>query len=767
MNIGYALHPHHARQLVEGSGIDPEVVAERGYYSLMRPTAANPKEPSDHLKKLKISNKFRDQPTRFPGVVIPVYDPTGARRGIHWRSDNPGKDPATGKPLKYAMTYGQPAALDVHPRWSKDIGADDAAAVPAIRDIKRTLWITEGVKKGDALTSRGCVTVALAGVFNWRSTLGTLGDWEDIPLRGRTVVVCFDSDAKTNANIVRAMQRLGGWLKSKGAQVRYVVVPTSVDGVKTKGVDDYLVAGGTLEGLHTVSTIASPSEPTTDRFSDARLADVISEEVLDGKFIWTAGRGWLEWTGTHWSEVHEVVPTDKGRQWTLARYTEAVDELEKAEAAEEAKPGSIKEDVMEALKLAVKGWYSMLSRSRLSAVMKGAAGTVGVYRDAADLDQDPDILNALNGIVHLPSGELLPHDPAAMCSKLAPTNYVPGATHPDWDKALQAVPADVVDWLKVRYGQAITGHMTPDDMLPIQQGGGSNGKTTVLEAVCSTMGDYYGLLSDRVILANPDAHPTELMDLQGMRFAALEETPEARRLNVTRLKKVIGTPQITARRICKDDVTFDATHSLFVNTNFLPEVAETDIGTWRRLALVKFPYTFKKTAAEVVEEDDRLGDPTLRERVGDPLVSEAVLAWLVEGAMQWENAGRVMPPVPPRVVADTKAWRTDSDVILAYLEERMCFDAGRWVTSGDFVHDFNVWVAARGGQRWSEKLLSSRLAEHHEMKTRKVTKRKARAVGRGGELSRPAIDSFDSPWKMLPSLPSGPVALWVGVRFAD
>ena len=40
---------------------------------------------------------------------------------------------------------------------------------------------------GDALTTAGACAVMLSGVFNWRSTHGTLGDWEDIPLRGRKV----------------------------------------------------------------------------------------------------------------------------------------------------------------------------------------------------------------------------------------------------------------------------------------------------------------------------------------------------------------------------------------------------------------------------------------------------------------------------------------------------------------------------------------------------------------------------------------------------
>jgi putative DNA primase/helicase len=50
-------------------------------------------------------------------------------------------------------------------------------------------------------------------------------------------------------------------------------------------------------------------------------------------------------------------------------------------------------------------------------------------------------------------------------------------------------------------------------------------------------------------------------------------------------------------------------------TNYIPVVTETDWGTWRRLALVKFPYTFRKPHEELKSETDRRGDPTLKRRI--------------------------------------------------------------------------------------------------------------------------------------------------------
>ena len=38
------------------------------------------------------------------------------------------------------------------------------------------------------------------------------------------------------------------------------------------------------------------------------------------------------------------------------------------------------------------------------------------------------------------------------------------------------------------------------------------------------------------------------------------------------------------------------TFCLFVSTNYKPRVDETDHGTWRRLAMVEFPITYRKAA---------------------------------------------------------------------------------------------------------------------------------------------------------------------------
>ena len=219
-------------------------------------------------------------------------------------------------------------------------------------------------------------------------------------------------------------------------------------------------------------------------------------------------------------------------------------------------------------------------------------------------------------MVDLRDGTLYAHDPALRFTKLCPTDYMPGATHADWAKALAALPdAEVRVWLQIRFGQSITGYPTPDDVMAFLNGGGENGKTTMVDAIHESVGcDYAVTLPDRVLLANTGDHPTELMTLCGARLAFMEELPD-QHLNIKRLKDTHGTGRISARYCGKDNVEWSPTHSIFVTTNHLPRIDEPEHAVWRRLAMVVFPYRYRKANEALEDPMDRRGDGGLRGRL--------------------------------------------------------------------------------------------------------------------------------------------------------
>lgn len=178
--------------------------------------------------------------------------------------------------------------------------------------------------------------------------------------------------------------------------------------------------------------------------------------------------------------------------------------------------------------------------------------------EAAEFDAKPDLLNCDNGVIDLKTGKLLPHDPGLRLREMAPVAYRPDAGHPDWTAALRAIPPEVADWYQRHLGQGITGHMTAEDIMTVQQGSGANGKKTITSAIAGTLGDYHLTVSHRALLADPRSIPTEVAEFHGIRLAVLEELPEGRRLDVTRLKQLVGSQEVTARHLYQRQFTFVA-----------------------------------------------------------------------------------------------------------------------------------------------------------------------------------------------------------------
>ncbi len=468
---------------------------------------------------------------------------------------------------------------------------------------------------------------------------------------------------------------------------------------------------------------------------DAHVAQTVADRALRGRFCWSAGLGWMAYRAGVWVEAHEARVAERVRRDLIDQH------------AREGREGA------EADRL--KALSALLSAPRIRSLVGLAKGIVEV--DPAKFDQHPDLLNVANGVVELPTGRLSEHDPDLYLTRTTRTDYTPGATSPDWTAALDVLPAEVAAWLQVRLGQAATGHTTPDDVMPVLQGGGSNGKTTFTGSVQAALGGHAVIVPERVLMANPSDHPTELMTLRGARLALIEETPEARHLSTKRLKDTVGSPTMTARLIQRNNVTWTATHSLFLTSNYVPRVDETDHGTWRRLVLVRFPYTFTVPGSAAIGDHTRPGAAGLRERLreGRHGQHEAVLAWVVAGARKWYAADRVMPPAPAQVVADTDAWRREADLVLGYIRDRLRFDRDRHIIASELYADFTEWLTTKGHKAWADQTLSGRFATHSEVEVQRVSK--SRTKNTTG-LSRTGAN-FNPP----PTI----YTAWHGVKFRD
>jgi uncharacterized protein DUF3854 len=226
------LSSNHRHALEQESAISPEVIAARGYRTI---TARA------ELRRLG----FSDAQSRVPALLLPVWGVHAEVALYQSRPDAPRI--REGKPVKYETPAGSRMTLDVPPPVRAKL---TSPWVP--------LFVTEGIKKADALASQGCCAIALQGVWNWRGTNEqggklALPDWELIALKGRQVYLCFDSDVMLKPQVHQALARLKGFLESRGAAVALIYLPPG-EGVQKVGVDDYLASGPTLDDLLALAT---------------------------------------------------------------------------------------------------------------------------------------------------------------------------------------------------------------------------------------------------------------------------------------------------------------------------------------------------------------------------------------------------------------------------------------------------------------------------------------------------------------------------------
>jgi len=452
--------------------------------------------------------------------------------------------------------------------------------------------------------------------------------------------------------------------------------------------------------------------------NDTELSKLLaSKHGLD--LCWTDGTGWMQYPagGNRWVSI--------AFETLIKVVADELHGLYKIWGAQTT-------DATTAKRLSV-----LLTTSKVKSVAAQLAGRL--ERNDAEFDTHPYLLNTINCVVDLRTGATQSHDPVHLFTKVAGAQYRSDAQDAAWTQALGAIPADTIDWLQQRIGQAAIGTIEPQGLLLVFHGSGANGKTTILSGCRDALGDFAMVIPDKVIMANHNDHTTELTTLKGARFALIEETAEARRLNVARIKKLVETPEMSARRIRENEMSWKSTHTIFLTTNYKPIIEETDEGTWRRLALVTFPLTFTPS--------------DLRERTKQKSALEACLAWIVQGAVAFHTAPL---DIPSLVSTDTESWRAETDLIMAFLRDRIEFEPTSQVLATELYTEFSNHIRAAGQAHWSDRSFSQRFGSHDHVKNQHVSKSRTKSLT---NLSRPfAQNGAPQPAEAV---------IWTGLKFKD
>lgn len=371
---------------------------------------------------------------------------------------------------------------------------------------------------------------------------------------------------------------------------------------------------------------------------------------------------WLRWDGTRWA------PDADGHVFRCAKVI-----ARQVHTAILADPDADKVTIGAAKKAE--------SNSGVNGALTLASTEPGIAVVPEQLDAHPFLLNAANGVVDLRTGNLGPHDPELMLTKITRGAYVPGTAAPTFGRFLEEIQPDegMRDFIRSLLGHTLQGKVTAH-ILPIFFGDGANGKSTLMDAVMNAAGDYADAGDPDLLRARTfDAHPTGIADLFGRRLVLLHESDAGVRLAEGTVKRLTGGDRLKARRMREDFWSFNPSHTFVMLTNHKPIVGGTDEGIWRRLKLIPFA-----TVIPAEKRDEGLGAKLAGE-------ADAILTWLVGGYLDWRDNGFGEPGA---VTEATRAFRAESDPLGRFLGALCMLMASAHVGSTQLFRAYEKWCQA-------------------------------------------------------------------------
>ncbi len=393
-------------------------------------------------------------------------------------------------------------------------------------------------------------------------------------------------------------------------------------------------------------------------------------------------RRWLAWDGKRWA------PDATG---AVERYAKATVRRMYAEASK------LEDD--DARKRMVKWAIQSESAGRIDAMLKLARTDERIVAREDSLDSDPWTLNVANGTLDLLTGELGPHDPAAMHSKITTASYDAQAPSGRWDAFLAEVLPDtaVRGYVQKLAGYSLTGEIG-ENVLPFAYGPGANGKSVFLGVLGDVLGDYASEAPPDLLAHRRERGiPADVANLRGFRFVTTTEVEDGRRMASDLMKRITGERRLKARRLYQDFEGFENVTKLWMAGNDRPQVDGLDEAVWRRIRLIPF-----EVVIPAARRNPNLHGDLLAERDG-------ILRWMVDGLMAYHRDG-LTPPAAVQVATDD--YRADSNPLLEWADSECELDSSAWTSTADLRESYERHCRGRvrpipaRSRKWAEGLRS-------------------------------------------------------------
>ncbi|KYG01798.1 hypothetical protein BE21_55900 [Sorangium cellulosum] len=440
---------------------------------------------------------------------------------------------------------------------------------------------------------------------------------------------------------------------------------------------------------HAILTLRQGTAPDSDLANAERLVALYGRDL---RHVEALG-GWHRWTGSRWccdrSTAAEVAKETTRRLLTDARLamSEAAERVKRAHDDDEAAKAKAQHKEATAL----FNWAKRSQSARGIDAMLRLAETEPIVRaEPGDFDADPWLLNCRNGVLDLRTGELRDHDRRDMMRRIVPVAFEPDAELPIWDRFLADVTGndeEMIGFLRRATGYTLTGDVR-HEVLFFVHGPPASGKSTFLEALKITMGEYAAKADFETFIARRDAGGprNDIARLAGARLVLSIEVDEGKRLAEGLVKQLTGGDTVTARFLYRESFEFKPAFKLWLAANDAPRVRDDDAAIWRRILRIPFEHTVPKEKR----------DPQVKAALLDPAVGgPAILAWAVRGCREWLERGL---DVPASITRATEAYRAENDPLRDFIHDRCVVAEEAWVEKAALRREYERWCQDNGNK---------------------------------------------------------------------
>ena len=414
-------------------------------------------------------------------------------------------------------------------------------------------------------------------------------------------------------------------------------------------------------------------------FSPDDLGNADAFTALHGAdYAYSDAIGWLKYTGTHWEPEGAEAALDHDIAQMLRTRQHAAIDAQREKVISAATPNA---------KRIRDCKYLLQSR---------------FFTKTSEFDTHDHLLNVANGVINLKNGDILPHNRYFRFTWCLATPYEQNADTAPIKGFVDSVVkggANTTGWLQTILGLCLTGD-TRFEIVLYLHGPTRAGKGTLIEAIMHLLGGLCKPLNFAALIEkrDPDANNFDLAPLRNCRLVIADESDRRDRLNGAKLKTLTGGNALMCAFKHRDFFSYRPKFKILMVSNWPPNADADDDAIWSRLRVVEFPNSYAGKE-----------DFELKSKLKTMPYQEALLAWMVQGAIRFYESGSAGIKAPDLVIQSTQDRRNELDEVGQWLAECCTMGNGNFCDNEKIYTSYGAWCKNNGYNPKTAKSLTGSL----------------------------------------------------------